>query len=171
MNVLPSDRRITKVDINPTNRNPLRPQSSFFCNDGKDEVRHIFDTCKTIKDGLSSTVRTVGIRLSHRETMMSITTLTTKGTIPTTPLSSVFIVTFVWAVWSGRQHLFRDLKQPPPPATIVIHLETYTCTHLPQTQRKRTTPDVVIAFANNPPPEVLVGFGDVTLSRIRGHVE
>jgi ribonuclease HI len=151
---------MTKVGINPTNRDPLRPQSYFFSNDGKDFVRQIFGTCKTINPALRSTARAVGIRFPRRETMMSITTLTTEGTTPTTPLFPVFIITFVWAVWSGRQHLFSALKQPPPPVTIVAHLETYTCTHLPQPQRKRTTPETVISLTNNPPPEVLVGFAD-----------
>jgi hypothetical protein len=149
-----------KVDINPTNRNPLRLQSCFFCNNGIDDVRHIYGTCKVMKAALRSTARAVGIRLPRRETMMSITTLTTRGTTPTTPLFPVFIITFVWAVWSGRQHLSSALKQPLPPATIVAHLETYKCTHLPQPQSKRTTPEAVIPLANNPPPEALVGFAD-----------
>ena len=159
-NVLPTDRRMAKADINPSNRNPLRSQACFFCNNGKDDVRHIFGTCNTIKTALRSTARAVGIRLPRHATMMGITTLTAAGTNPPSPLFPVLVLTFVWAVWSSRQRFFSALRQPPPPTAIAEHLETYTCTHLPQPQLKRTTPEAVIGLANNPPSEALVGFAD-----------
>jgi ribonuclease HI len=162
-NALPTDRRVAAAGIFPTNRNPLRPQACFFCNDGKDDVRHIFGDCGPIRTTLHATARTMGINLPRQVATMDIVTLTTAGPSPAFPLYPVFIITFVWAVWSDRVRffsLFSTLRQPPSPSTITERLETYTCTHLPQPSCKRTTPEAVIALANNPPPEALVGFAD-----------
>jgi hypothetical protein len=92
--------------------------------------------------------------------MMEMATLTAQAPLPVNPLFSLFMITFVWAVWSDRQRFFSALQVPPSQATVTARLEEYTLTHLPRPHGKRTTPEAVIALANNPPTDALVGFSD-----------
>jgi ribonuclease HI len=75
-------------------------------------------------------------------------------------LYPVFIITFVWAVWSERLRFSSALARPLPLRKAVSRLVEYTISHMAPERRKRATPEEVIKLANNPPPDALVGFSD-----------
>jgi ribonuclease HI len=159
-NALPTDRRMAAAGIFPGNRGSRRPLACFFCKKGEDDIRHIFGDCKPIKKALSTAAQAAGLALPRLGSMMALVTLIRPGPPPTTSLYPVFIITFVWAVWSDRLRFFSALDRPLPPRQVVSRLVEYTITHMAPARHKRATPEEVIKLANNPPPDALVGFSD-----------
>jgi ribonuclease HI len=153
---------MAEAGILPANRNPNRPHACFLCNDGIDDLRHVFGDCAPVAQALHGAALKLGVTLPLGATMLEMTTLTAPApqTLPVSPLFSLFMITFVWAVWSDRQRFFSAIPVPPSQATVSARLEEYTLTHLPRPRSKRTTPEAVIALANNPPSDAIVGFAD-----------
>ena len=159
-NALPTDLRLAAAGVFPTNRSPGNQHECFLCDDGQDDLRHIFRDCAPVEQALRSAAITLKLTLPASSTLMDLVTLTTPPPTPANPIFSLFIITFVWAVWSDRQRFFTTLPQPLSQIQTAGRLEEYAICHLPQPRAKRTTPADVLKLANNPPPEALVGFSD-----------
>ena len=159
-NALPTDCRLASAGIFPTNRRADHRQRCFFCGTGKDDLRHIFGDCAPVAQALRACAHQLQLQLPASATTLGLATLTVAAPTTPSPLFSVFIFTFVWAVWSERRRYFSALDRPPTYELTVARLTEYAITHLPQPRTKRSTPTAVVEMANNPPTEAIVGFSD-----------
>jgi ribonuclease HI len=159
-NALPTDCRLASANIFPTNRSPGRQLKCFLCGDDVDDLRHVFSDCVPVQMALISAAEKVKLTLPATATLTDLVTLTVPLAQPTDAIFAIFIITFVWAVWSDRQRFFSTLPQPLSEDQTARRLEEYTLSHLPKPRAKRMTPAAILELANNPPPEAIVGFSD-----------
>ena len=160
-NALPTDCRLHRANINPP---PRRTNSlaCHFCDDVEgDRLQHIYGQCSTITHALQSIARKLGIQLPVASTTQLCTlAYPPPAHKPTRLACVVFMMTFVWAVWSERTRYFSTLAHPPSQALVNTRLLDYITSHLPKGRAKRKTPHEVAVIANHPPPHALALFTD-----------